>query len=79
MRILEVAQDLAGELKLDVLIGRIMSAATELLDAERSTLFVYDAERRQLWSRFGVGLQAAEIRIAATAGIAGAVFSKGLG
>lgn len=79
VRILEVAQDLAGELKLDVLIGRIMGAATDLLDAERSTLFVYDAERRQLWSRFGVGLQAFEIRIDAGAGIAGAVFSSGLG
>ncbi|HZR33987.1 MAG TPA: adenylate/guanylate cyclase domain-containing protein [Nevskia sp.] len=79
VRILEVAQDLAGELKLDVLIGRIMSAATELLDAERSTLFVYDAERRQLWSRYGVGLQAYDIRIPCTAGIAGAVFGSGLG
>ncbi|MBV8062899.1 MAG: GAF domain-containing protein, partial [Nevskia sp.] len=79
VRILEVAQDLAGELKLDVLIGRIMSAATDLLDAERSTLFVYDADRRQLWSRYGSGLQALEIRIAAGAGIAGAVFSSGLG
>jgi adenylate cyclase len=79
VRILEVAQDLAGELKLDVLISRIMGAATELLDAERSTLFVYDAERHQLWSRFGVGLQAQEIRIPAHAGIAGAVFSSGLG
>lgn len=79
VRILEVAQDLAGELKLDVLIGRIMGAATELLDAERSTLFVYDPERRQLWSRYGHGLQAFEIRIPCTAGIAGAVFSSGLG
>ncbi|HWY24350.1 MAG TPA: adenylate/guanylate cyclase domain-containing protein, partial [Nevskia sp.] len=79
VRILEVAQDLAGELHLDVLIGRIMSAATDLLDAERSTLFVYDAERRQLWSRYGVGLQAFEIRIPCNAGIAGAVFSSGLG
>jgi adenylate cyclase len=79
VRILEVAQDLAGELKLDVLIGRIMGAATELLDAERSTLFVYDPERRQLWSRYGVGLQSFEIRIPATAGIAGTVFGSGLG
>ncbi|MBL6751265.1 MAG: GAF domain-containing protein [Nevskia sp.] len=79
VRILEVTQHLAGELQLDVLIGRIMSAATELLDAERSTLFLYDAERHQLWSKFGAGLQALEIRIAANAGIAGAVFSSGVG
>jgi len=79
VRILEMAQDLAGELKLDALIGRIIGAASELLDAERSTLFVYDAEHRQLWSRYGVGLQASEIRIACDSGIAGAVFASGLG
>lgn len=77
VRILEVSQDLSGELQLDVLIGRIMKAACELLDADRSTLFVYDAQRNQLWSRFGMGLQAREIRIAADAGIAGYVFSSG--
>ncbi|MDR3419494.1 MAG: adenylate/guanylate cyclase domain-containing protein [Nevskia sp.] len=77
VRILEVAQDLAGELHLDVLIGRIMSAAAELLDAERSTLFVYDPERRQLWSKFGVGLQSLEIRFEYNSGIAGAVFGSG--
>lgn len=77
VRILEVSQDLAGELQLEVLIGRIMNAAAELLDAERSTLFLHDPARQELVLRFGVGLQAREIRIPETAGIAGAVFSSG--
>jgi len=77
VRLLEVTQDLAGELNLDHLIGRIMTAATELLDADRSTVFIHDAERSELWSRFGQGLEQQEIRIPAHAGIAGEVFTTG--
>ncbi|MEX2643389.1 MAG: GAF domain-containing protein, partial [Acetobacterales bacterium] len=77
VRILEVSQDLAGELNLDRLIARIMTAATELLGAERSTLFVYDRKTGELWSRFAEGLASSEIRIPTDQGIAGAVFTDG--
>ncbi|MGQ0621079.1 MAG: adenylate/guanylate cyclase domain-containing protein [Panacagrimonas sp.] len=76
-QLLEITQALAGELKLDVLIGRIMSAAADLLDADRSTLFIHDAETHELWSRYAEGLEAREIRFPETAGIAGATFSTG--
>jgi adenylate cyclase len=39
VRLLEVTQAMAGELNLDILIQRIMSAASDLLDAERATVF----------------------------------------
>ncbi len=78
VRLLEVTQGLAGELNLDTLIQRIMSAASDLIDAERATLFVYDAKKNQLWSRYASGLTTGEIRIPATAGIAGTVFSSGI-
>ena len=77
VRLLEVSQDLAGELKLDVLIGRILSAATDLLEADRSTLFVHDAESHELWSLLADGLKVKEIRFPDTAGIAGTVLSTG--
>jgi adenylate cyclase len=76
-RILEVSHDLAGELHLDVLIARIMNATTELLGAERSTLFVYDGKADELFSRYAEGLDTREIRIPAHQGIAGAVFATG--
>ena len=75
--ILEVTQDLAGELHLDALVARIMTAVTELLGAERSTLFVYDAKTEELWSRFAEGVDVTEIRFAASEGIAGTVFQSG--
>ena len=76
-RILEVSHDLAGELQLDVLIARIMTTTTELLGAERSTLFVYDPKTDELFSRYAAGIDTKELRIPAHHGIAGAVFTTG--
>jgi adenylate cyclase len=78
VRLLEVTQSLAGELNLDTLIQRIMSAASDLLDAERASLFVFDPKTDQLWSRYAAGLHTNEIRIPSHAGIAGTVFTTGL-
>jgi len=76
-RILDISKDLAGELNLDVLLMRIMSATTELLDADRSTLLIHDPKTNELWSRFAEGLDVTEIRIPADQGIAGSVFVSG--
>jgi adenylate cyclase len=76
-KILSVSHDLAGELKLDVLIARIMTAAADLLGAERSTLFVHDPKTNELLSVFAAGLETREIRVPADKGIAGAVFTSG--
>ena len=77
LRILEVTHTLSGELQLDTLLQRVMQATTELLDADRSTLFVYDPKTEELWSRFAEGLGTKEIRFRATEGLAGAVFYSG--
>lgn len=75
-QILALSHDLAGELNLDVLLTRIMRATTELLDADRSTLFLYDRKTGELFSRVAEGLTTKEIRIPSKAGIAGAVFTS---
>ncbi|WP_160299194.1 adenylate/guanylate cyclase domain-containing protein [Sphingomonas sp. SRS2] len=76
--ILEVSNDLAGELKLEILIARIMRTTTELLNAERSTLFVYDRKTDELFSLFAEGDLVREIRLPSNRGIAGAVFTSGI-
>jgi adenylate cyclase len=76
-QILALSHDLAGELDLDVLLARIMHATTELLDADRSTLFLHDRKTGELFSRVAEGLSVKEIRFRSSAGIAGAVFSSG--
>ncbi len=76
-RILAISHDLAGELQLDLLIARIMRETTELLNAERSTLFLHDPKTDELYSIFAEGDSITEIRIPASRGIAGAVFTSG--
>jgi adenylate cyclase len=77
VKILEISHNLAGELNLDKLLRSMMHATTELLDADRSTLFLYDPKTDQLWSRVAEGLDTKEIRVPANAGVAGVVFSTG--
>jgi adenylate cyclase len=76
-QILEVTQDLAGELLLEVLIARIMQATTQLLAAERASLFVYDEKSDELLSIYADGIETRQIRVPTDRGISGAVFTTG--
>lgn len=76
-QILEVTQDLAGELLLEVLIARIMTATTQLLAAERASLFVYDEKTDELFTLYADGIETRQIRVPTNRGIAGAVFTSG--
>lgn len=76
-RLLEVTSAIASELHLDTLLTKVIGATTEMLDADRSTLFMYDAKKNELWSRIAEGLGAREIRFPAHAGIAGHCFTAG--
>jgi len=77
LELLAITEAISTELHLDTLLVRIVAAATQLLDAERSTLFVYDPSKDELWSRVAEGTEQRQIRIPANAGIAGAVFASG--
>ncbi len=73
--LLEVTSAISSNLDLDELLSKIMAATTKLLSAERSTLFIYDAEKDELWSRVAEGVNRREIRIPSNRGIAGEAFS----
>ncbi len=75
-RLMEVTRVISSELDIDKLLRQIMSIATELLDAERTTLFVHDPLRDELWSRVAEGIIARDIRIPSNTGIAGEVFTS---
>lgn len=76
-RILEVTTAMSSELNLDKLLRMIISTASEILEAERSSLFLYDAATDELWSRVAEGMEMKEIRIPSTAGLVGACLSSG--
>lgn len=73
--LMEITRAISSELDIDKLLRKIMGIATDLLDAERSTLFVHDPVRDELCSRVAEGLTAREIRIPSHVGIAGEVFT----
>jgi adenylate cyclase len=74
--LLAITEAISTELRIDALFTRIVHAATELLDAERSTLFLYDAATDELYSRVAEGADEKQIRIPANTGIAGAAFTS---
>lgn len=77
MEFLDLVADITSSLELSVLLRRVISEATRMLNAERSTLFLHDAKTKELWSEVGEGLGRTQIRIPDHVGIAGAVFRSG--
>jgi adenylate cyclase len=72
----DVVSDVTAEIDLGALLQKVMSEATRMLNAERATLFLNDEKMNELFSKVGLGLQAAEIRLPNHLGIAGAVFTS---
>jgi len=77
MEFLDLVADITSSLELSVLLRRVMSEATRMLKADRSTLFLNNEKTNELWSEVGEGLNAVQIKLPNTAGIAGAVFQSG--
>jgi adenylate cyclase len=75
--LLDAIQTLSRELDLTRLLQVIMDKASRLLNADRSSLFVVDEERQELWSKIAQGLEVREIRVPLGQGIAGSVAVTG--
>jgi len=73
---LDIVAEITSEIDLKVILWRVMSEATRMLRADRSTLFLNDEKTGELFAKVGEGLDT-EIRLPNTAGIAGAVFTSG--
>lgn len=73
----QIALALGSTLDLDELLRLIVGKITELVGAERSTLFVVDGERQQLWTKVLQADELKEIRLGVGEGIAGWVASTG--
>jgi len=75
--LLDVVSSITSEILLDPLLEKILAAATQLLGADRGSLFLYDPATNELWSRVVGGESSGDIRFPANAGIAGECFTKG--
>jgi len=71
--LLETSRFYSGEHELDALMGRVVQQTTRIMDCERSSVFLLDREKNELYSLFAQGLEVKELRFTATRGIAGHV------
>ncbi|HEX3476160.1 MAG TPA: GAF domain-containing protein [Kofleriaceae bacterium] len=67
----EVSRALSHTEDLDALLALIMAKVTELMEAERSTLYLLTDDGHQLWSKVQHGSERIEIRLDVGDGIAG--------
>ncbi|MDX2083908.1 MAG: tetratricopeptide repeat protein [Candidatus Melainabacteria bacterium] len=75
---LRVGQAVAGERDISNLLSVIKDETERALDADRCTVFLYDRERNELWSKVASGLKnTQEIRFPAHKGLAGYVVKTG--
>jgi sigma-B regulation protein RsbU (phosphoserine phosphatase) len=76
-QLVEASYALHSTLDLDELLGRILNAAVEGVQADRGTVFLLSDDRTEIWSRVMRGEQELEIRLPLAHGIAGTVAATG--
>jgi adenylate cyclase len=75
--LLDVMRSLSTELEIDKLLTRIVAKTTEVMQADRSSLFLVDRSTSELWSKVAEGIAMREVRIPMGLGIAGYVATTG--
>ena len=76
-QLLDVNIAIASEIQLEPLLTRIVQVTSQILRADRGSLFLFDARTDELWSMVAEGVGGREIRFPSAAGMAGACFSQG--
>ena len=71
--VVDVAKAMARFIKVDDLLVFIVGETTKVMDADRSSLFLFDEKTNELWSKIAQGVDLMEIRFPVGAGIAGDV------
>ena len=75
-RLYTFGQIITSEMNMDRLFELIMSETNQIIGSERSSVFLYDEKRGDLFSLIATGMTQDEIRIPSTSGIAGYVFTN---
>jgi sigma-B regulation protein RsbU (phosphoserine phosphatase) len=71
--LLELSKALGSEVDLDALLRVIVENASSVVDAERTSIFVYDPAIERLWSRVAQGLGEKTLEVDLGSGVAGDV------
>ena len=76
-RLNKIAEIVSRPGGLDVILPELVDLIAASAEADRATLFLYDPETKELFSRVATGAGVTEIRAPADRGVAGAVFQSG--
>lgn len=75
--LLLIMKALSTGLGIDNLLQALMKKTTQVMNADRSTLFIVDYDRQEIWSKVAEGAGVSEIRFPLGIGIAGHVVNTG--
>lgn len=76
-RMIEICRDWSQTQRTDELLQRIAEASTQLLAAERASIFLWDQANRMLVGRPALGVEDSELRLPDDAGVVGQVVRTG--
>lgn len=74
----QVGQIITSEMNLGPLFEVIMDQTNQVMSTQRSTVFLYDEKKKELWSLVATGMGRNEIRVPADQGVVGWVFKNSL-
>jgi adenylate cyclase len=75
-QLLDVNVAIASEIQLEALLRRIVQVTSQIIRADRSSLFLYDERTDELWSMVAEGVDSREIRFPSSSGLAGDSFTR---
>ena len=75
-QLLDVNVAIASEIHLEALLRRIVQVTSQILRADRSSLFLYDTRTDELWSMVAEGVESRQIRFPSASGLAGDSFTR---
>ncbi len=71
--LLDITKAMTVEKDLDRLLELIISQTTRVMNADRSSLYLYDEPSSEIWTKIAEGMETKEIRLPVGRGIAGTV------
>ena len=75
-RLYRIGQTITSQLNMESIFDLVIEQTNQIMETERSTLFVYDEYTEELWSLVATGVEKNEIRIKSNSGLAGWVFQN---
>lgn len=76
-KLIEASKSINSTIELDKLLGIILDAAAQSIQADRGTLYLVDETKKELWSKVTQGTNMVEIRLPIGKGLAGYVAETG--